>query len=236
VKREEISLADHILTVSELARAGYLEAGVPAARVHAIALGADANLFHPGPVQARDPSSPCTFLFAGASINRKGIDVLVEAFGALQRKFPGKARLVVVGPRGDSHALLERPGIGDVVVRAAVAQADLLETYRSADCFVLPSRHDSFGMAVLEAMACGLPAIVSEMVGAREAIEEGRCGWVVPINDASALESRLTWCVENRAALAAMRPVARAAAERYGWDRYARQLASVMTEILGAAQ
>jgi len=233
VKQAEIALADHVLTVSELARTGYVEAGVPASRVHAVALGADTRLFEPGAGGARDLSGPCTFLFAGATIHRKGIDVLLEAFGTLQKKLPGRARLVVVGPRGDSHALLERPGIGEVSVRPAVAQADLVEMYRGADCFVLPSRHDSFGMAVLEAMACGLPAIVSAMVGAREAIEEGANGWVLPLNDAPALAARMAWCVENRVALAAMRPAARAAAERYGWDRYGERLAAVMAGILG---
>ena len=233
VKDAEVALADHVLTVSDMAREGYVEAGISAARVHAVALGADTRLFQPGPALARDLSGPCTFLFAGATIYRKGIDVLLEAFGEIQRKLPGKARLVVVGPRGDSHALLERPGLGDMTVRAAVAQAELLELYRSADCFVLPSRHDSFGMAVLEAMACGLPAIVSRMVGAREAVEEGRNGWVVPVADAPALAARMAWCVENRAALAAMRPAARAAAERYSWDRYGERLAGVMARILG---
>jgi glycosyltransferase involved in cell wall biosynthesis len=232
VKQAEILLADHVLTVSEMARAGYVEAGVPPSQVHAVALGADTRLFDPGGAGSPDRSGPCTFLFVGATIHRKGIDVLLDAFGTVQAKLRGRARLVVVGPRGDSSALFERPWIGDVVVHAAVAQSELLEIYRGADCFVLPSRHDSFGMAVVEAMACGLPAIVSEMVGAREAIEEGTNGWVVPFENASALAERMAWCVENRGALAAMRPAARAAAERYGWDRYRERLAAVMAEIL----
>ena len=140
--------------------------------------------------------------------------------------------MIVVGQRGESHALLERPGIGDVIVRPAVAQSELQDIYRGADCFVLASRHDSFGMVVVEAMACGLPAIVSEMVGAREVIEEGKSGWVVPLSNAPALAERMAWCVENRAALAAMRPAARTAAEGYGWDRYGERLAAVMTGIL----
>ena len=232
VKRAEISLADHVLTVSELARAGYVEAGVPEARVHAMAMGADTRLFNPGAGGPRDLSGPCTFLFAGATIHRKGIDLLLEAFAALQETLPGRARMVVVGPRGDAHALLDRAG-GNVVVLPPVAQAGLPDMYRGADCFVLPSRHDSFGMAVLEAMACGLPAIVSEMVGASEAIEEGRNGWTVPLADVPALTRRMAWCVENRAALAAMRPAARAAAERYSWERYGETLMAAMAGILG---
>ena len=235
VKRAEIALADHVLTVSEMARAGYVEAGVSAARVHAVALGADTQLFDSGVGTMRDLSGPCTFLFAGATIHRKGIDVLLDAFARVRESLPGKARLVVVGPRGDSHALLERPGIGDVVVRPRVAQAELAQLYREADCFVLPSRHDSFGMAVLEAMACGLPAIVSEMVGASEAIEEGANGWVLPVGAAPALVQRMAWCVENRASLAAMRPAARAAAEGFGWDGYRERLAAVVSKILEEA-
>ena len=180
----------------------------------------------------RDLSKPCVFLFAGATIHRKGIDVLLDAFARVRESLPGKARLVVVGPRGDAHALLERPGIDDVVVRPAVAQAELAQIYREADCFVLPSRHDSFGMAVLEAMACGLPAIVSEMVGAREAITEGGNGWVLPVGDAPALATRMVWCVEHRAALAAMRPAARAMAERYSWEEYQKRFARVVAGIL----
>lgn len=236
VKRAEIALADHVLTVSELARAGYVETGVPADRVHAVAVGADTRLFHPGADGTRVLSAPCTFLFAGATIHRKGIDVLLQAFAELRQHHPGAARLVVVGPRGDSHALFERLEDRDVEVRPSVAQDELVELYRRADCFVLPSRHDSFGMTVIEAMACGLPAIVSEMVGAREAIEEGRSGWVVPIADPHTLAARMAWCVTNRATLAAMRPAARAAAERYNWDRYASRLVETLTGILGGAR
>jgi glycosyltransferase involved in cell wall biosynthesis len=238
VKKAEIELADHVLTVSELARKGYVDAGVPAARVHAVALGADTRLFTPAPgaMHGLDATQPFRFLFAGATIFRKGIDLLLEAFRAVDRRLPGAARLVVVGPRGECHALLARPGNGNVLVYPAVAQAELLEIFRSADCLVLPSRHDSFGMAVVEAMACGVPVIVSEMVGAREAIEEGSSGWVVPLADVAALAERMAWCVENRSEVAAMRPRARAAAERYSWERYGARLAEVVAAILGRAR
>jgi glycosyltransferase involved in cell wall biosynthesis len=145
---------------------------------------------------------------------------------------PGKARLVLVGARGDARGLVERHHGGGVLAQPAVAQADLPRMLRRADCFVLPSRHDSFGMAVIEAMACGLPAIVSDMVGACEAIEEGVNGWIVPAANADALAERMAWCVENRARVAAMRPHARAAAERYTWERYGARLGAVLSAVL----
>jgi glycosyltransferase involved in cell wall biosynthesis len=234
VKRSEIELADHVLTVSEMARAGYVDAGVPPGRVHAVPLGADTSLFTPGGPRP-DLAGPFTFVFAGATIFRKGIDVLLAAFGTATRGSCGAARLVIVGPRGDAHALLERAPNPDVITIPPVAQAELAGIFRSADCFVLPSRHDSFGMAVLEAMACGLPAIVSEMVGAREAIDEGASGWVVAPADSTALAARMAWCIEHRAAVAAMRPRARACAERYTWERYGARLNAVLARIVGAA-
>lgn len=235
VKNAEIELADHVITVSELARGGYVKAGVPADRVHTVPLGADTRLFNPGDARNGSAGRPFAFLFVGATILRKGIDVLLEAFCAVDGRLPGAACLLVVGPRGESHALLGRAASGNVTTRPAVAQGELAAIFRSADCLVLPSRHDSFGMAVVEGMACGLPAIVSEMVGARETIEEGLNGWVVPPANAAALAERMAWCVENRDQVAAMRPRARAAAERYSWDRYASRLAQVFARILGEA-
>lgn len=233
VKRDEVALADHVLTVSGLAREGYLEAGVPADRVHAVALGADISMFTPGTARHDDPSRPCTFLFAGATIYRKGIDLLIDAFRRLHAQRPGRARLVLVGPQGEAHALIDKAGLPGVEVLPAMAQAGLVDLYRGADCFVLPSRHDSFGMVVVEAMACGLPAIVSSMVGARQVIEEGGGGWVVPMGDAAALSDRMAWCVDNRGALDGMRVAARAAAERYTWDDYGRRLVAVMKSVFG---
>jgi len=230
-KDAEIALADHILTVSQLAREGYVAAGVPEARVHAVVLGADTRLFNPGPELERDLAGPCTFMFSGATLHRKGIDTLVRAFQQVRRARPGRARLVIVGPEGDRHELVRQALDAEIVFIPSVTQSRLVRFYREADCFVLPSRHDSFGMVVVEAMACGVPAIVSDMVGAREAIEEGRSGWIVPRESDDALAERMTWCVDNRAALASMRPHARACAERYGWDRYGERLAQVMGAI-----
>lgn len=230
VKNAEIGLADHIVTVSELARDTYIHAGVPHSRVHAVALGADTCLFLP---EDHPAGQRFTFVFAGTTMYRKGVDVLLEAFDRMQQRVSEKASLLLIGPRGDAHHLIGQSREG-VVVLPPVSQPELQKVFSGADCFVLPSRHDSFGMVVAEAMACGLPPIVSTMVGAKDLIEEGRNGWVVPADDVAALADRLAWCVEHREEVRAMRGGARSAAERHDWVAYRRRFSDLIRVLIRA--
>ncbi len=237
IKDLEIALADQVLTVSGLARDTYLEAGVPAAKVHALMLGADLDLFTPGafpPGGARGDGA-FVFLFCGATIRRKGFDLLLEAFARIAGELP-TARLRVVGPRGDAAADL-RQGAGGgrgVEVSGPVSQPELADELRAADCLVLPSRNDSFGMVVPEALACGLPVLVSDMVGAKELVDPGRNGWIVPAGDAGALAERMAWCVHHREAVGAMREECRKSARAATWPAYHRRLAELLRAIVPA--
>jgi len=234
VKDEEIALADHILTVSELARQTYLDAGVPAAKVHAVALGADTGLFTPR--AGGEPAPPSfTFLFAGASIHRKGFDLLLDAFarvtGEMAREGPG-TRLRIIGPRGDAAHHLERYPAAPITAVPPTDQPGLAAELRAADCLVLPSRNDSYAMVVAEALATGIPALVSEMVGAKELIAEGETGWVVPVDDVPALAERMLWCARHPAEVRAMREACRRAAEAATWPAYHRRLAEVVRSLV----
>jgi glycosyltransferase involved in cell wall biosynthesis len=234
VKDREIALADHILTVSELARESYLEAGVPPERVHALTLGANLELFTPG--EAQREATSFTFLFAGASIGRKGFDLLLDAFTRVVVMEPA-ARLRVVGPRGDAAHLLDRlpPAARERVAEVgAVPQAALAAELRGADLMVLPSRHDSYGMAVPEALACGVPVLVSSMVGAKDLVRSGETGWIVPVGDGAALSERMLWCARHAAAVRTLRPACRRAAEGVTWESYHRRLVDLLLAILPA--
>ncbi len=232
VKDAEIALADHILTVSELARTTYLEAGVPGEKVKALPLGADLELFSPG-TERRD-GDDLVFLFSGASIHRKGFDLLLQAFDRVRSDFPG-VRLRLVGPRGDEAHLLDRRGTDGIDVLGAIPQPELAAELRRADLLVLPSRNDSYGMVVAEALASGVPALVSEMVGAKELITPGKTGWIVPVEDAAALAGRMAWCAGHPDTVRALRGDCRRAAESATWGAYRRRLAAWMEETLGAS-
>ncbi len=223
LKDAELELADHVLTVSELARRTYLEAGVPAHKVHAVRLGADLDLFFP----ALEPRGPgFEFVFAGSVSRHKGIDLLLEAF-ARAAAAQGDARLSIIGGAGDATALLGT-ALAGVVYEGPATQERLAARLRAADCLVLASRFDSYGMVVAEALACGTPVIVSDTVGAAEAVEEGSNGWIVPAGDAGMLAGRMAWCLAHRDAVRAMRPAAAACGARLDWRGYRERVAEVL--------
>ncbi|MBI4913944.1 MAG: glycosyltransferase family 4 protein [Acidobacteria bacterium] len=217
-KDEEIQLADLVLTCSEVARETYLEAGVPKEKVQSVPLGADLKVFYPDET-SHSLDAPFNFLYVGTLSRHKGVDLLLQAFQEVRNNLPNcKLRLVGgagtwLDPKG--HALPK-----GVEWQPPLAQAQLAEEYRKADCLVLPSRFDSFGMVVAEALACGLPVLVSSMTGAKDLIQEGENGWEFPSGDEKALRTRMLWCVLNRTALRAMRPKARASALRASWEGY----------------
>ena len=230
VKDGEIALADHIFTVSELARQSYLEAGVPPERVHRVPLGVDVELF--APAFRETPSGEgTTFVFAGAASRVKGLDLLLAAFAEVRRAEPG-ARLLVIGPAGDCSSLLGPPAPEGVTVLGTLSQQELAARFAAADCLVLPSRNESFGMVVPEALAAGLPVLVSDRVGASDLVTEGRNGWVVPAGDAGALAGRMLAASRNREDLRRMRPACRQAAEAADWPAYHRRFAELLRSLL----
>ncbi|HXO26240.1 MAG TPA: glycosyltransferase family 4 protein [Thermoanaerobaculia bacterium] len=235
IKDREIELADQVLTVSTLARDTYLAAGVPADRVHAVTLGADLELFAPvsghGAPVGRGGDDGFLFLFCGATIRRKGFDLLLAAFDQVAGVTP-TARLQVVGPRGDAADLLDGRTGERIAVSGPVGQPALAEELRRADCLVLPSRNDSFGLVVAESLACGLPVLVSDMVGAKVLVSPGRNGWIVPAGDAAALAERMAWCVRNRETVRGMREQCRRSAEAATWPAYHDRLAELLRSIV----
>ena len=227
-KDAELALADHVLTVSEYARESYLDAGAPAERVHALALGAAIEKF----TATRDEAAsgrcgPLRFVFVGHIDERKGVDVLCEA----ARRLAADGKPFELGVIGKQNSEISLDGVPGIKRLGWMAQDRLAEELRSFDALVLPSRHDSFGMVVAEAMASGLPVIVSDHVGAKEMVTPGKNGFIVPTGDAAALAAAMAWLIDHRDALPAMRIAARAAAERYCWEAYRERAVRTLRSI-----
>lgn len=169
--RDEV---DEIWCYTSFVRDRYLEAGVDPARLVLLPLGVDPAVFHP-PVAARTDDGPFRFLFVGGTIPRKGIDVLLEAW---VRAFPSAdvadVQLVVKGsPAAGAYAgsaihddlarlRAAHPAAAPIdYVDADLADAEIADLYRACDALVHPYRGEGFALPVAEAMASGLPVIVT---------------------------------------------------------------------------
>jgi len=127
----------------------------------------------------------CTFLCVSRLSPEKGVDVLVRAFDGV----PGELVLVGDGPDRERVAGLARQRVR---LLGRIERDVLLRWYAAADAYVMPSRSETWGMAMQEAAAAGLPLIATEAPGAgHDLIEEGTNGYRVPVDDVEALREAL---------------------------------------------
>lgn len=217
----ELMLAHRMLSFSTFETQSFVEAGVDHARIIQIPPGVDVDLFRPRP---RSDDGTFRVLFVGQITQRKGVSYLLEAFRLA--RIP-RSELVLAGaPYGTT-----RPWAGTAAVRhaPAVAQSQLPAVYAAADVYVMPSIVEGSCLTALEAMASGLPVVVSENTGTPDVIDEGREGHVVPIRDAEAIAERLRELHADPDRRRQMGAAARQRAEGLSWERYGERVAEALT-------
>lgn len=214
--------------------------GVPAGNVFVVPCGVTTELFRPdGPVAARDGDRARIVTF-GRLVPRKGVDTIIEAV----RHVPG-AELVIAG--GPDRAALDRDpegrrlielardcGVADrVTFLGQVAHDDMPELMRSADVAVSVPWYEPFGIAPVEAMACGVPVVASAVGGHLDTVLDGVTGLHVPPRRPGALAQRLRLLLGDadlRRSLGAA--AARHADGRYSWDRIAAETEAVYERVI----
>jgi glycosyltransferase involved in cell wall biosynthesis len=146
--------------------------------------------------------------------DRKGFAVLVDAFRTIVRREVPAARLVIVG------RLFGIESSDGITVEPAVDREKLRKWYAASDVFALPSLGDNAPLAVLEAMASGIPVVATTVGGIPEEVDAGTTGLLVPPRDAEQLGRALVLLLRDRGRRAAMGAAGRTRAiERFGRDR-----------------
>ena len=150
----------------------------------------DTGLFVPA--KSRN-SENLKILYVGRVVKEKGITELARVFDSLLRKYPN-LELSIVGDGPELRKIKDRKGVSCKGYMAD--ETNLIKEYQSSDIFVLNSFaihgwQEFFGMALIEAMACGLPCITTDCVGPRELVADGVNGFIIPQKDEKALDAKL---------------------------------------------
>jgi glycosyltransferase-like protein len=217
--------------------------------------GVDAERFRPPRdagerAAARDAAGldgELAILTVGGIEPRKGSLTLLRAFAAARQALPERRPVLLVAGGATLfdhrdeidrfHALRERLDLdGDVRVLGPVTDAQLETLYRAADLFALPSVKEGFGLAVLEALAAGLPAVVSDLDVFQTYLADGDSALMAPVGDHSALAAALVRAAASPALVARLRDGGREVAARHGWDAAAIAHEAAYSRFLALAR
>ncbi|MHB8670311.1 MAG: glycosyltransferase family 4 protein [Acidimicrobiales bacterium] len=205
------SRRSHAVAALSRASAGQVEA-MTGRRAVVLSPGVRTEEFAPA-LAAR--AGPARVLFCSdAADPRKGLRVLAEAFGRLLTRHPG-ARLVLAGPGDPGPALAGTFEPGSPSIEITGPEVDLADCYRRATVTVLPSRHEAFGLVLVESLACGTPVVCFDDGGMPAIVDRPEVGRVARTDDAASLAR----AIEEAAALAADPSTpGRCAAHSRRWD------------------
>jgi len=198
-------------------------------RVHLLYKGVDRRRYFPTPAP---DETPAVVGFAGTLDERKGVPLLMEAWTKLVAGRAGPQpvlRIAGAGPLRETLLAWQRalPRPGGVELLGWVE--DMPELYRTLDLLVCPSRYEGFGLAAVEAMACGRPVVATRASSLPEIVEDGVTGLLTPPDDADALRDALAALLDDRGARARMGQAAVARVEaRFDRERALDRLETLL--------
>ena len=188
----ELEEAGLVLVPSRFVAAQLAAAGVPADRVAVEPRAVDVLEFSPMPPARAAANNHLRCLFVGQVCHRKGIRFLLEAARRLE-SLPVTFRLV--GPMRSHELMGHLPS--SVTWKGSLGHQQIADEMRRADVLVLPSLEDAFGLVTMEAMASGLPVVVSDHCGSSELVADGAAGIVIPAADTAALQNAIRFLLDE---------------------------------------
>jgi len=231
--------ATRIFAVSDSLKRHAVILGVAGDKILVVGNGVDTAKFHRLDRRAARqglglPLDAPVLVSVGALVERKGFHRVLECLPALRRRFPGLRYLVVggAGPEGDWSARLRKSvsdlGLEDCVVfLGALAPEELNVPLSAADLFVLATRNEGWANVFLEAMACGLPVVTTDVGGNAEVVANANLGMLVPFGD----PDRLAQAIADALVRDWDRDAIVAYAESNSWERCVRTLAGEFAAI-----
>jgi len=221
-----------IVTVSESTRQELIKRGIPPCNIEVVYNAVDHAKYTPGDgVKSREP----LIAYLGRIKRYKRVGLVLDVFKMLGEQFP-TARLAIVGS-GDFMPELrrqaERLGIsGRVDFAGFVSEDEKIDILRKAHVVVNPSSKEGWGVTVTEANACGTPVVASNVPGLRDAVLDGKTGFLVRYGDADAFAEKVGRILSDDRLRADLGRQAVAWAREFDWDRSADSILKIMERLV----
>lgn len=189
-----------LIAVSRTNAEDIAKVGATKEKIRIIPNGIKMERFVNANLDDRGKSGPIV-LYVGRISEDKGIECLLRAAPSVLRQFPNTEFLIVgedYGYLNNLKSLVNSLGIEkSVIFTGRLTNRRLVDVYRSADVFVLPSELEAFGIVVIEAMASGVPIIVSNCGGMKNIVEDGMNGLIFDVGDARQLADKIRLLISD---------------------------------------
>lgn len=187
---------DYVLSPSKFVTNSFLERGFREDQILRVFFPVDLSVFR-SERAPRPPDRPFTVINTGGLSLRKGTPYLLESFRMIRKQIPD-ARFLLTDSITDSiKPIISRYSDLPIEWAPYLPEAELAERLRTADLFILPSLEEGLVRTALQAMACGLPVVLTPNTGANDYVEEGVNGSVVPLRDPAAIAKAAGWWWEK---------------------------------------
>ena len=225
----EFAQSDYIIVPSAYAKTTFIDRGFDDSKIFILPYGVDLDQFHTDR-EKRNSGDKFRVIFVGQLIPRKGVHYLIEAFVKLD--LPNSELVIIGSGDGSINKIIEKYRCNSTIKFIPhMPKVELYRYYENSDVLVLPSLSDSFGLVVLEAMACGLPVIVTENVGSKELVVDRQTGFVVPIRNEEALMEKVLFLYNNKQLSNDMSSMVLEKVKEYSWDKYTDRLIHIYETI-----
>ena len=172
-------------------------------------------------------------LYVGRVSPEKEVDVLIQAFHALQAQQGQNFKFVIVGDGPDRARLSSLSNSKDVIFMGSLSGKELTAAYASADVFTYASQSDTFGNVILEAIASGLPVVAYNYVAAQQHVQHGVTGWLSPLGDVTDLTQSIC-ALPALPQLRKMGLLASASVQQNSWQLPIQQLEQALYQVAEA--
>ncbi|MES2307879.1 MAG: glycosyltransferase family 4 protein [Verrucomicrobiota bacterium] len=228
-KDRELELADRVHACSGFVKSTLIQYGYPEDKIRVMQFGAPSlqNVDFKTSIE-KGANRPFRVLFVGRMDQRKGIGYLLKA---MQHFDPREVEFHMIGSKPSSMEVLS-PYWGRVVDHGTMSQKQVWEIMKSCDLFVFPSLFEGQALVVLEAMACGLPVVVTPHAGADRVVRDGLDGFVIPIRSTEEIVNKIVWMKSHPEERNQMAKSAMIRSHEFTWEGYQKEVLQSAEELL----